>query len=137
MLIYTSNIRDSEKMLSKVKESEEQLRGIEQIGRESAKCIIEKDYYKLGELMDTHWTLKKTISPDMSSPDVDELYKNAKRLGAIGGKLVGAGGGGFLMLVVPDDRVRMNILQSGCFEQRAYVPFKLTHTGTEVIVNDS
>jgi D-glycero-alpha-D-manno-heptose-7-phosphate kinase len=136
MLIYTSNIRDSEKMLSVVKESEDQLKQIESIGRDSARAILELDYQKLGMLMDEHWRVKKSISPEMSTPEIDKMYANLKESGAIGGKLVGAGSGGFILVVIPDDTVRMKIMQSSYLEQRAYVPFKFTYSGSEVLVND-
>jgi D-glycero-alpha-D-manno-heptose-7-phosphate kinase len=137
MLIYTSNIRDSGRILNTVKESTRQLKDIEEIGRESAKAIMNLDYQKLGELMDDHWKIKKTISPEMSTPEIDNLYDELRQNGAIGGKLVGAGSGGFLMVVIPDNKTRTKILQSGCFESRAYVPFKMTYTGSEVIAGDS
>jgi D-glycero-alpha-D-manno-heptose-7-phosphate kinase len=136
MLIYTGNIRDSEKMLSKVKESESQLKEIERIGRESVKSIMERDYQKLGSLMDEHWQIKKSITPEMTTPEIDKTYTTLLNMGAVGGKIVGAGSGGFIMVVIPDERTRMKILQSNILEQKLYVPFKITYVGSEVLVGD-
>ena len=137
MLIYTSNIRDSEKMLRIVKESEDQLKQIEQIGLESAKALLTLDYEKYGELMDEHWGIKKTISPEMSTPEIDKMIENLKSSGVIGAKLIGAGSGGFILAVIPDKETKIRILQSNYLDQRAHVPFKFTYTGSEVIASDS
>ena len=133
MLIYTTNIRDSESILSKVKTSEKQLLKIQIIGKNSATAIIQKDWERLGELMDEHWNIKRTISPDMSSLRINNIYTKCISLGAYGGKLVGAGSGGFLMLVVPNDDVKKEILRSGIIETQNYVPIKFTYTGSEVL----
>lgn len=136
MLIYTSNIRDSEKMLSIVKESEDQLKQIEDLGVKSAIALLGLDYNKFGELVDEHWQIKKTISPEMSTPEIDTLIENLKKSGVIGAKLIGAGGGGFILAVIPDKETKMRILQSSYLPQRANVPFKFTYTGSEVIASD-
>jgi D-glycero-alpha-D-manno-heptose-7-phosphate kinase len=137
MLIYTSNIRDSEKMLKIVKESESQLKQIEDLGVKSAIALLGLDYKKFGELIDEHWQIKKTISPEMSTPEIDSMIENLKKSGAIGAKLIGAGGGGFILAVIPDKETKMRILQSSYLPQRANVPFKFTYTGSEVIASDS
>jgi D-glycero-alpha-D-manno-heptose-7-phosphate kinase len=54
-----------------------------------------------GALLDDAWTEKKRLTPEITSGHIDELYQAAKRAGAIGGKLLGAGGGGYLLLFVP------------------------------------
>ena len=134
MLLYTSNIRDSESILSKVKTSESQMKQIHELGKKSAVTILNKDWTKLGGLMDEHWEVKKTIASDMSTLKINNIYTKCKSLGAYGGKLIGAGTGGFLMLVVPDDKVKKNIMSSGIVEQNCHVPFKFTLSGSEVLV---
>ena len=54
-----------------------------------------------GLLLDEQWKLKKSMSNKITNKNIDEIYSTAKKNGAIGGKLLGAGGGGFLLLVVP------------------------------------
>ena len=76
---------------------------IKEIGRNSIKLLLAADARGLGELMDEHWRLKKQLSPGMSSDDLDLQYEALKALGSPGGKIVGAGGGGFFMMAVPGD----------------------------------
>lgn len=58
----------------------------------------------LGEILHENWLLKKTLVSEISNPEIDEMYEKARASGAVGGKLLGAGGGGFLLLYVPKDR---------------------------------
>jgi D-glycero-alpha-D-manno-heptose-7-phosphate kinase len=69
-----------------------------EIGRESAALLEAGDLVEYGRRMHDHWEEKRTRSPGMTSPRIDELYGRALEAGAVGGKLVGAGGGGFLLL---------------------------------------
>jgi len=133
MLLYTSSIRDSESILTKVKTSENQLKQINELGKKSAVAILNKDWTKLGEFMNEHWDIKKSISSDMSTLKINNIYSKCISLGAYGGKLVGAGSGGFLMLVVPDNDVKKDILKSDIIDRSCYVPFKFTYTGSEVM----
>lgn len=59
---------------------------------------------KLGNMLDEGWLLKRSLSPHVSNQDIDALYEHCKKMGAWGGKLCGAGGGGFLLMVVPPDK---------------------------------
>jgi D-glycero-alpha-D-manno-heptose-7-phosphate kinase len=59
---------------------------------------------ELARLLDESWRLKKRLSPDISSTEIDDLYSRCCQLGALAGKLCGAGGGGFLLLIVPPER---------------------------------
>jgi D-glycero-alpha-D-manno-heptose-7-phosphate kinase len=133
MLIYTSNIRNSESILSKVKTSEEQLLEIQEIGKLSAISIVDKDWKSLGELMNEHWNIKKTISSDMSTHRINDIYDKCISLGAYGGKLVGAGSGGFIMLVVPNEEVKRKIIVSDVTDKICHVPCRFTYTGSEVL----
>ena len=57
-----------------------------------------------GELLDETWREKRTLTPDVSAPGIDRMYEMALGAGALGGKLLGAGGGGFMLLFVPVER---------------------------------
>lgn len=83
-----------------------------------------------GELLHEAWLAKRSLSPVVSNGEVDELYAAALDAGAIGGKLTGAGGGGFLLLFVPPER-RAGVLGAlpGCFE----VPFEFESGGSQII----
>lgn len=97
-----------------------------------AQNILEDDDRNLddfGKLLHETWMLKKHISSKISNNYIDELYQKAISAGAIGGKLLGAGGGGFLLFYAPEnkhDEIRKNL---GLME----VPFEFEEKGTEVI----
>jgi len=62
------------------------------------------DVYRLGEVLHTHWTAKRAASPLASTGEVDDWYAMARGAGAVGGKIIGAGGGGYLLFACPEDR---------------------------------
>jgi D-glycero-alpha-D-manno-heptose-7-phosphate kinase len=106
LLFYTGAARDALSIL-RVQDSATRaginqvigsLREIKDIGLEIRDAILRGNLNRFGELLDTHWQIKKRLSGGISNPFIDECYALAKRNGAIGGKICGAGGGGFLML---------------------------------------
>jgi D-glycero-alpha-D-manno-heptose-7-phosphate kinase len=104
---------------------------IKDIGLKSKKALENGDLTKFGELMNVHWEHKKERSGEMSNPKIDKWYNLAIKNGAVGGKLVGAGGGGFLMFYAKDKvRLRHVMLQAGLEEVR----FRFDFEGTKVIV---
>jgi D-glycero-alpha-D-manno-heptose-7-phosphate kinase len=86
----------------------ENLHHTKDLGRRIHRLLREGDLEGYAELMHEHWQHKRVRSPGMSSQHVDRLYDLALRSGAIGGKLVGAGGGGFLLVYTrrPEDTRR-------------------------------
>ena len=85
---------------------------------------------EFGKLLDYTWKLKRGISSGISTGSIDEQYERAMKAGALGGKLLGAGGGGFLLFYVPIEK------QAAVKESLAgqlYVPFKFENEGTKVI----
>src|SRR5436309_12620815 len=83
-----------------------------------------------GELMHEAWLAKRSLSSIVSNPEVDALYDRALAAGALGGKLTGAGGGGFLLLFVPPDRHR-DVLDA--LDGRIHVPFEFEPSGSQII----
>jgi D-glycero-alpha-D-manno-heptose-7-phosphate kinase len=81
------------------------LHRIKEMGYQSAELLTTGDLFGYAELMHEHWQLKRSRSPGMTDENIDNLYTLARRSGVIGGKLVGAGGGGFLLVYArrPDD----------------------------------
>lgn len=89
---------------------------------------------EFGSLMDEHWQIKKKMSAKMSNDKFDEIYEKAKQAGALGGKIVGAGGGGFFLIYCRDGAqpaVRKIFSQYGLRE----IPFSVDSAGTQVLVN--
>jgi D-glycero-alpha-D-manno-heptose-7-phosphate kinase len=81
------------------------LHRIKEMGYQSAALLRSGDLFSYAELMHEHWQVKRLRSPGMTDEHIDDLYALARRSGVIGGKLVGAGGGGFLLVYArrPDD----------------------------------
>jgi len=130
-LFYTETTRNSNHLLDKVRDAEETMLEIKRIGHESYCALKNQDYGHFGELMHQHWMLKRSISDEMSKGYIDKCYDHALKHGAIGGKLVGAGGGGFMLLVSADEKGQCKLLHELSAFLR-YVPFGFTQTGLEV-----
>ncbi|MBR1914612.1 MAG: GHMP kinase [Lachnospiraceae bacterium] len=79
---------------------------VKQMGLDSKRAFETGDLRRFAEIMKHHWEIKKKRSGHMSNPDIDEWYDHAMKNGALGGKLIGAGGGGFLMFY-SEDKVRL------------------------------
>lgn len=92
-----------------------------------------QDITDFGELLHEAWQAKRSLSADVSNASVDGMYDLARSAGAIGGKLIGAGGGGFLLLFAPPERhqeVRDKL------NKLIYVPFKFEFSGSQIIFCD-
>ena len=106
LLFYTGEARSASRVLSDQDERSragdqemlENLHHVKELGHRSYELLREGDLDAYGELMHEHWEHKRRRSPGMSDERIDRLYMLARRSGCIGGKLVGAGGGGFLLL---------------------------------------
>jgi D-glycero-alpha-D-manno-heptose-7-phosphate kinase len=112
LLFYTGAARDAVNILEK-QDSEtkkktggvaESLCEIKDIGIEIRDAIVRGRTRRFGELLDLHWQTKKRLSTAVSNRQIDDWYELAKRNGALGGKICGAGGGGFLMLYCEDNK---------------------------------
>ena len=88
---------------------------------------------EFGRLLDHTWRLKRGITSRISTDSIDGLYEKALAAGALGGKLLGAGGGGFLLFYVEPER-RESVMKA--LEQLLYVPFEFENAGTRVIFYD-
>ncbi len=91
------------------------------------------DLEACGRLMDENWSLKQRLAHGISNPEIGRMYENAKRAGALAGKIAGAGGGGFLLLIVP--RERQNRVFEAMKEYRE-LPFMVENSGSKVIFDD-
>jgi D-glycero-alpha-D-manno-heptose-7-phosphate kinase len=110
----------------------ENLHHTKHLGHESRDALLAGDLRKFAELMHVHWEHKKKRSPGISSSLIDEMYQLARANGALGGKLIGAGGGGFLMLYTEDKtRLRAAMRSAGLREVRLQFDF----SGTSVLAH--
>ena len=105
---------------------------VKALGLQSKLALEKGDTLAFGELMHEHWENKKQRSGGMSNPKIDEWYNLALKNGASGGKLVGAGGGGFLMFMAHDrKKLRKAMADQGLEEVR----FKFDFEGTKVLAS--
>ena len=110
VIFFTGYSRSSYKILNKQNDNTkkldlkmlENLHMAKSFGYESKKIIEEGNLDDLGKIMHEHWIYKKKRSPNMTNNKIDQYYNFALKNGALGGKLIGAGGGGFLMFYSKD-----------------------------------
>jgi D-glycero-alpha-D-manno-heptose-7-phosphate kinase len=135
MLFYTGIKRTAstvaESYVNGIEERRRQLRTMKELVDEGLSVLnSDDDLVAFGELLHEAWQHKRSLSAVVSNPEVDGLYQAALDAGAVGGKLTGAGGGGFLLLFAPPERharVRERL------DQLTYVPFKFEFNGSQVI----
>ena len=121
LMFYTHEMRDATSILKKQDQATRtrdrtvvtSLLEIKDIGLEICKALTKGNLRRFGELLDAHWQSKKRLSEGISSPQIDAWYELAKRNGAIGGKISGAGGGGFLMLYCEENKQRLRDVMRG------------------------
>jgi D-glycero-alpha-D-manno-heptose-7-phosphate kinase len=104
---------------------------VKDLGLRSRDALESGDLDGFGKLMDEHWQHKKRRSGGMSNPKIDEWYELAMKSGATGGKLIGAGGGGFLLFHAKDKtKLRHAMIGAGMREVR----FRFDYEGTKIVV---
>jgi Predicted kinase related to galactokinase and mevalonate kinase len=139
MLFFTGYSRSASSILkeqdSKSRDEDrsmiENLHFVKELGLKSKEALEAGDLEKFAELMNVHWNRKKERSGTMSNSTIDDWYAAALKNGALGGKLIGAGGGGFLMFYASDKvKLRHAMTQAGLREVR----FRFDFEGTKTIV---
>ncbi len=139
MLFFTGYSRSASKILkdqeTKSKQNDEDmlnnLHMVKRLGIESKNALESGETRIFGELMHEHWENKKKRSGGMSNPKINDWYDIAMQNGAIGGKLVGAGGGGFLMFMADDrNKLRNALIGAGMEEVR----FKFDFEGSKTLI---
>ena len=138
MLFYTGIKRTASEVAdSYLNEIETKGQQIEQLVQLVPKGLAvlqgNSDIEAIGELLDEGWRIKKSIGTRITNSHVDGIYTQAREAGALGGKIAGAGGGGFMMLFVPPHRQARVRESLGAF---VHVPFKLDSTGSQVVHYD-
>ena len=127
---FSSDIqKDTEKSM---KDKTQQLIEMYHLVDEAEKILTDKNTSldEFGKLLDYTWKLKRGISSGISTGSIDEQYEKAMKAGALGGKLLGAGGGGFLLFYVPKEKQEA---VKKTLEGQMYVPFKFENEGTKII----
>ena len=100
---------------------------------EMTRAVRNEDHISMGRILNENWSYKKSISQNSTSTKLEEIYQRALTSGFIGGKLVGAGGGGFLLLV-SDPRDKRNLIEK--LHPLKHLPFKFHNSGAEIVFSD-
>ncbi len=136
MLFYTGITRKADTILSEqqanIEERREFLDRMKAQVPEVETALTDGNLNKVGRLMQAGWDWKKQMAGRISSPEIDALYESALDAGATGGKIAGAGGGGFLLLFCPPDR--QSAVRDVLADMKE-LPFHLERDGTKVIFN--
>lgn len=125
---FSAEVQSSNQKIDKTKEKLEMLKLVD----EAQDILTDKtaDLDEFGRLLDITWKLKRQTGDRISTDSIDVLYERGIKAGALGGKLLGAGGGGFLLFYVPNDRKNAVIHE---LSDLMYVPFDFEEEGTRVI----
>ena len=139
LMFFTNEMRDATGILKKQDEATRtkdqvvvrSLCEIKDIGLEISSAISRGNLRRFGELLDAHWQSKKRLSEGISNPQIDAWYELAKQNGAIGGKISGAGGGGFLMLYCEENKARLREVMRGAGLRE--LKFRFDFEGSKVV----
>ena len=137
MLFFTGLTRDSRKILSEqtqtIAEKMEMLDGLTETVDRMYQCLFSGELDQWGVELGRSWQVKKQFAGGISNPMIDDMYVKARQAGALGGKILGAGGGGFLLLYVPQNRQKA--VREALSEYRE-VPFHFEPQGSHIIFSD-
>jgi D-glycero-alpha-D-manno-heptose-7-phosphate kinase len=135
LCFYTGMTRKASEILEEQKANiNDRLKGLVEMKRLAFRAkgaVMQGAFDELGEILHSSWELKKTLASKITNPQIDERYEAARKAGAIGGKITGAGGGGFLLLYCPkekQDAVRRAL-------KLRELPFRFEPDGSKVIFN--
>jgi D-glycero-alpha-D-manno-heptose-7-phosphate kinase len=136
MMFYTGQLHSASAILKEQKQNiaagDKEANQLKMCGlaRELREELQKNNIDAMGEILHQNWLLKKTLASGISNPAIDEAYEKAMGAGAIGGKLLGAGGGGFLVFYVQPE-YQENVRKS--MSDLMYIPFEFENGGTRVI----
>lgn len=136
MLFFTGFSRYAGKIskiqVAATKEKKTELREMLRLVDEAEKILVNKKVTlnEFGRLLDYTWMIKRGLTKEITNGDIDRLYEKAKKAGAIGGKLLGAGGGGFLLFYVEEDKQK-EVREA--LSDLLFVPFMFENDGTQVL----
>ena len=137
MLFYTGNTRDSRKILSEqsdtIVEKTVMLDDLVNTTDSAVRALYDGDIDYWGTELDRTWNIKKKFAKGISNSLIDEMYNKAKSAGAIGGKILGAGGGGFMLLYVPQKKQDSVKKELAGFRN---ITFSCSNEGSKIVFYD-
>jgi D-glycero-alpha-D-manno-heptose-7-phosphate kinase len=137
IVFFTGMVRSASNILKKQSEQvtsstdkQSALRRMVALAYDLQTRLHQGDLESFGEILEENWQLKKSLAAEITTSEIDEWYALAKQAGAIGGKILGAGAGGFLLFYAPEDRHEA-IERSLPFLRR--IPFSFEPDGSKII----
>ena len=100
-----------------------------------------RDINEFGQLLDKTWQIKRKLTSKISNPSIDKIYEKALSAGATGGKLLGAGGGGCVLFVVPTEKrnavreATLSMAQKNNLSDSGEIPVRFVQSGAEILMN--
>ncbi len=141
VMFYTGITHDANKVLAEQKKNIENDKKKDEIllqmcdlARDLKRHFEMNDVDYLGECLAKGWEFKKQMASTITGGPIDELYEKGIKAGATGGKLLGAGGGGFLLFYVPTEEIKENVRKA--FKDYKELPFELDNSGVSIIYCD-
>jgi D-glycero-alpha-D-manno-heptose-7-phosphate kinase len=139
MLFYTGIMRTASNVaasyVTRLDDKRRQLRLMQTLVDEAISVLCsDEPIQRVGELLHEAWLAKRSLSPLVSGAEVDEMYQAALDAGAVGGKITGAGGGGFLLLFAPPE-AKPKLLER--LDKLIHVPFRFDSSGSQIVVADT
>lgn len=136
LLFYTGHTRQASQILTdqkaNIKQRLPELQQMAKLTFLARDALLSESFHEFGELLHQGWNLKKQLSSNVTSNEIDDMYQTARKAGVVGGKITGAGGGGFLLLYSP--AARRDDVRASLRGLREF-PFHFHHDGSKVIFN--
>ena len=136
MLFFTGFSRNASEIAKKqievTPQKEKELNTIKEICDEGLKRLTDskQSLDKFGELLDEQWKVKRSLTDKISTKEIDDIYKAGINAGSLGGKILGAGGGGFMLFYVPRNKQEKI---KDALKSKLFVPFRFENTGSKII----
>jgi D-glycero-alpha-D-manno-heptose-7-phosphate kinase len=132
----SSVLADQKEKMGKKESSKDMIRALDEIkalGQDVKKYLMKGKVDDFGATLHTHWLIKKKLSSKVSSAQIDDWYEAAMKAGALGGKIMGAGGGGWFMFYVPKNKefFRTRMKRVGLDERMVHFDCE----GTKLLIN--
>jgi len=137
LLVFSGIQRNSSQIQSSIKYSyknnQDILKSINYLANESVKYFSKKNFNieKIGALVEESWNLKQNLSKEIQNKETENIFKIAKKIGIFGSKIIGAGGGGFVLLIFPRVK-RKKIIETFRLKKYQVIDFKINNTGTKI-----
>ncbi len=133
-LFYTGITRQASGILkdqdSRTGDNVDSLLKMRKLAGDARRAIVEHDWARLGRVLDAGWQLKRGLARGITNDEIDRRFAAAKEAGAFGGKVTGAGGGGFLLLVHPPERSHQI---AAALSPMARLPVRITSEGSRIL----